>query len=412
MKFPVNKLTVRYVPGMRLGTIATADIKAEDVYISVPPQAVLNRASAKKCDVLGPVFEQLAKKFPRGDAFHELLFHLVYERFVRGARSNWAPYLDVLPQIDEMVSPAYYTDDELALLKGSVLHDRVVRYRQKINRSFDAVSEHVLSQYPAAFSPSAADSATPRPFSFEHYKWAHCILDSRAIWWAGQRNLVPLLDMINCKEGPDGSRVHSTKLDAAGVNAVTRAPWSFGEGEQVFENYGQPNHIYMQYHGFVLTSNAHDCVLLELDLPRSLLDAKTEAGRDAMQRLREIGVRGPGHEFCLKAAPPPPSLLEFLRVKLGLPERNYNPAAANVAAESAHDARVFRELRRILRGRLKGYAMDRKAVREQLDKGGAALPFKRKMALLFVSMEMELLDGVDKYLKWDEKAFGGGSDEL
>ena len=52
-------------------------------------------------------------------------------------------------------------------------------------------------------------------FTFENYRWAHAILDSRAIWWSGQRHLVPLLDLINCAEGPTNpSRVHATKLDS------------------------------------------------------------------------------------------------------------------------------------------------------------------------------------------------------
>lgn len=51
-------------------------------------------------------------------------------------------------------------------------------------------------------------------FTFENYRWAHAILDSRSIWWDGQRHLVPMLDLINCVEGPNPERVHSTKLDS------------------------------------------------------------------------------------------------------------------------------------------------------------------------------------------------------
>jgi len=35
----------------------------------------------------------------------------------------------------------------------------------------------------------------------------------------------------------------------------------------VFENYGQPNHIYLTYHGFALKENTHDCTLLAIGLP-------------------------------------------------------------------------------------------------------------------------------------------------
>ena len=44
--------------------------------------------------------------------------------------------------------------------------------------------------------------------------------------------------------------------------------WNFNKGEQLFENYGQPNHIYFTYHGFSLPpkENSHDCVLFEFNL--------------------------------------------------------------------------------------------------------------------------------------------------
>ena len=68
-------------------------------------------------------------------------------------------------------------------------------------------------------------------------------------------------------EGPDPSRVHSTRLDNTGKNAITKAPWEFKKGEQLFEPYGQPNHIYLMYHGFILQQNSHDCVRINFELP-------------------------------------------------------------------------------------------------------------------------------------------------
>ena len=49
-----------------------------------------------------------------------------------------------------------------------------------------------------------------------------------------------------------------------GENAVTLAPWAFKAGEQVWENYGQPNYNYFQHHGFVLDANTHDCATVIL----------------------------------------------------------------------------------------------------------------------------------------------------
>jgi len=75
-----------------------------------------------------------------------------------------------------------------------------------------------------------------------------------------------MLDFINCGEGPDPTRVHKTELDERKDAAVTRAGWAFKKGQQVFENYGQPNHIYLTYHGFALEHNSHDCALMSLGM--------------------------------------------------------------------------------------------------------------------------------------------------
>ena len=99
-------------------------------------------------------------------------------------------------------------------------------------------------------------------FSEENWRWAQGILNSRMIWWDNGPHLVPMLDMINCRQGPAGfeRRVHSTQR--RGSKAVTLAPWPIAEGDQVFENYGQPNPTYFLYHGFTMEPNVHDCARL------------------------------------------------------------------------------------------------------------------------------------------------------
>jgi hypothetical protein len=101
-------------------------------------------------------------------------------------------------------------------------------------------------------------------FDEKAYTWASYILDSRSIWWNGGRHLTPLLDFINCRQGPAGHNIHSTQHNSRTDTADTNAPWSFRKGEQVFENYGQPNHIYLRYHGFSMSPNDNDCVLVDM----------------------------------------------------------------------------------------------------------------------------------------------------
>ena len=118
-------------------------------------------------------------------------------------------------------------------------------------------------------------------FTFANYLWASAILDSRSIWWDGQRHLVPLLDLINCAEGPDPARVHSTVADSTGLNAVTRAGWAFSAGSQLWENYGQPSSTYFQYHGFTMQPHGHDCAELEVQV--DLVDPAAVARVQARQ---------------------------------------------------------------------------------------------------------------------------------
>ena len=89
---------------------------------------------------------------------------------------------------------------------------------------------------------------------------------------------------MNCRQGKAGAPVHATReqRDSDGSRwAVTLSPSGLFPGEQVFEDYGQPNHIYFMYHGFSLGSgsdsdsdsdsnsefsgNRHDCARLDVD---------------------------------------------------------------------------------------------------------------------------------------------------
>jgi hypothetical protein len=40
----------------------------------------------------------------------------------------------------------------------------------------------------------------------------------------------------------------------------------FRKGEALYENYGQPNHIYFLYHGFSIKVNSYDCVYFTIEM--------------------------------------------------------------------------------------------------------------------------------------------------
>ena len=185
---------------------------------------------------------------------------------------------------------------------------------------------------------------------------------------------MPMLDLINCMEGPDPSRVHSTRLDTTGKFAITKAAWSFKKGEQLFEPYGQPNHIYFSYHGFVLDHNSHDCVRMDLALDRSdaAYDEKSAALRKV--RLREQAT------FCIAPRKITNDILQFLRVSRDAPTR-----------KDQRDELV-KECRRRLERYKTSVSEDEQLLLED------SLPYSRLVAIKFRLSEKKLLSGIIEQL--------------
>ena len=130
---------------------------------------------------------------------------------------------------DVWFSLIYCSSRELQLLRSSDLHILVRAHRQKIRRTYDVVMKNVIQDHQS----SVFDN---QEFTFDNYAWAMATIDSRSIWWNGRRNLVPVLDLINCQEGPDPDQIHKTEW--INDTALTRAPWTVERGDQVWENYG------------------------------------------------------------------------------------------------------------------------------------------------------------------------------
>ena len=222
LNFPVNYLTA-YVAGaeQRVGTKANRNIVAGEPYITVPNVAVMSSDTAETDSDL--VNDLIGRGKSMNDDFHTLLFFTMYERFVSKRKSKWWPYLTLLPTLEDYQEyhPNFFSDSKLEGLLGSPLREKILANQGKIKRQFNGVSGDV-----------AVLEAFGKAWTEENYTWAMTVLDSRSIWWSGKRHLVPLLDLINCQQGPEGSTVHATNLDSSGDNAVTLAPWSFKEGEQ------------------------------------------------------------------------------------------------------------------------------------------------------------------------------------
>ncbi|KAG3152176.1 hypothetical protein PC128_g22835 [Phytophthora cactorum] len=291
--FPVNHLELRYVSdAVGYGTFAVKPLTTGEVYLKVPVQVVMNVRSAVKSQWVSETMQQLQKQrvsVPREETL--LFLHLLEEKFgPNHLQSRWKPYLDMLPALDDLDSalgsPLFYDEDgeQLKALQGTDLLALVTNYRHRVGQSYAALSNHLKH--------SGHDEAllwlTERRFH-----WANAILDSRSIWWNGQRHLVPLLDMVNCQELNAEHKPHQTNVDSSGRHAVTKSSWDFQAGQEIVENYAQPNYIYLLYHGFVLDSNSHDCAHFHLEIPT------VARQRDFSVLLRNLEIHSWTPDVCV-----------------------------------------------------------------------------------------------------------------
>lgn len=253
--------------------MATAPISDRELYLAVPYKAILHAHKVYDVPILGDTIKKLNEMYNTEDQFHQLLFLLIHEK--AKADSFWKVYIDSLPKTFN--NPVYWSKEELQELQGSSIKAEAEQEYQQLSGKFSGIKQRVFEKFPNAFPPNA--------FTRDNYLWAHSILDSRAIWMDGQRNLVPMLDMVNCGEGPDPTRVHRSNHNHQVDTAETRASWGFKTGEQVLENYGQPNSIYFKYHGFWVPKNTHNCVNIEVPGAHSVC-VGGKKGLDGLPEMR------------------------------------------------------------------------------------------------------------------------------
>ena len=264
---PVQKIEPKLLTnGMRIGAFATEDLSINDVYVSLPVNAVMDVTTALVADEKNeatPGLISLMKKFARvsqgNGGFDALLLYLLHERYIQKEQSRWWPYLALLPSVEELslYHPLFFNDDEIdRYLSGSDVRGYILKYQRHASERYKALSSTLVVHL--VLGDVILDKSK--------VLWATAILDSRSIWWNNLRHLVPLLDLVNAD---NNGEPHKTRLvdsnddDSHDVTAVTMSTRQVMKGDQIFENYGQPNYLLFTYHGFILDENTNDCALID-----------------------------------------------------------------------------------------------------------------------------------------------------
>lgn len=367
------------------GLLARRDINDGDELLKIPMKLCITKSAARKAlgrDVL-----------PSGiNEYLAMACLLIHEKFVMAEMSLWKPYIDVLPEVNE-VSPTFmWTDADLNFLEGSpviaatksmqmkvrsvcqvlayyllfLLIPRVISHAYfffhntaKLRREYDDLlggPDGLIVKFPDRFP---ADK-----FTFEHWQWAFTMLFSRAIRLRSLKQgetlaLVPYADLIN----------HSP-FSQAYIDARESGDWVFKSGEeevilyadrgyrrmeQVYISYGpKSNAELLLLYGFAVERNPFNSVDVTVSIaPRTASFVKElnddnvpvdPLADEKVAFLESVG-RDKTVDFPCYADRYPVEMLEFLRLMQMTPDDTRGKALSEFdysrTISSANEAAVL-----------------------------------------------------------------------
>jgi len=112
------------------GLLARRSVNEGDELLQVPLSLCLTRRSARAA--LGK------DALPAGiNEYLAVACQLIHEKYVRGEASFYAPYVGVLPEVDEVNPTIAWSDEDLAFLDGSPVVAATRSLQMKLRREYD-----------------------------------------------------------------------------------------------------------------------------------------------------------------------------------------------------------------------------------------------------------------------------------
>ncbi|KAJ3160374.1 hypothetical protein HDU86_000708 [Geranomyces michiganensis] len=215
--------------------------------------------------------------------------------------SFWAPYIRILPQIDEIDTPVLWTDKAaLAGLEGTELAAGVKAKRNALLREFEKLRPHL----------KLLDAGGGDIFTAERFAWADAVFWSRVLGvgqalreFGGQPNsscdyhLIPLIDFCNHSSTPN-IRWHisddpSHIIELRSTPTKDDQPVDVPADTELFISYGdRPNAELLFIHGFVLPDNTANVIKFTVPfLENRFLHNEGEADEESESPEDENAVR-------------------------------------------------------------------------------------------------------------------------
>ncbi|XP_072977734.1 fructose-bisphosphate aldolase-lysine N-methyltransferase, chloroplastic isoform X2 [Typha angustifolia] len=228
----------------RRSLYASRSIQAGDCVLKVPYSAQIT------LDMLPLEISQLL--LHGIDNVSQLALVLMAEQKL-GAESEWAPYINSLPHMDEMHNTIFWSKDELCMIHQSPVYKETLEQKEHIEKEYSAI-QPVLDQFPQMFGDT----------QLENFMHAYALVSSRAWRTSKGVSLIPFADFLN-HDGMSDSVLLSD--DSKEISEVI-ADRNYAVDEEVMIRYGKfSNATLLLDFGFTLPHNIHDQVQLIMDIP-------------------------------------------------------------------------------------------------------------------------------------------------
>lgn len=320
------------------GLLARRSINQEEELLKIPLSLCITKKSARKAlgtDILPPdINEYLA-----------MACHLIHEKYVLGEASFYKPYMDVLPEVNEVNPTFTWSDEDLAFLEGSPVIAATKSMQAKLRNEYNmllADEGKLCDRYPDVF---------PREyFTFENWVWAFTNLFSRAIRLRNMKQgetlaMVPYADLINHSPYSgaylDAREVGDWLFKTGEEEVILYADRGYRRMEQIYISYGpKSNADLLLLYGFALERNPFNSVDVTVSLAARTkqIMAKNEENvhysssddggdtaaadpllEEKIEFLKKVG-RSNTVDFPCYADRYPTEMLEYLRLMMMTPE--------------------------------------------------------------------------------------------
>jgi len=239
------------------------------------------------------------------DCWVRVILALMAER-AAGSRSFWAPFIAVLPQLQQEQSgpsalrtPLYWTEADRAELRGTETLARLGR--TEIEEQWRTIAEPVVRTHPDVFA--AEDGSLPGLADFVH--WGSCVLSRAFEAHPSYKGpvMVPMADALNHRTGRCNAHLELHDDDGAKalpMLAISNVP----EGAELINTYGDHgNGELLRRYGFTDAENPFDevCVPVQFMLTPKGSSSSNYDRRCERMRLKQLVAAGvvPCDEFTL-----------------------------------------------------------------------------------------------------------------